>query len=49
MIGADSLDYLTIDNLLETFGEGKGFCLGCFKGVYPVSTPIEIGKDHLER
>lgn len=49
MIGSDSLDYLTIDNLLETFGEGKGFCLGCFKGVYPVSTPIETGKDHLER
>ncbi|SHJ99309.1 amidophosphoribosyltransferase [Clostridium cavendishii DSM 21758] len=49
MIGADSLDYLTINNLLKTFGEGKGFCLGCFNGVYPVATPIETSKDHLER
>ncbi|GIM30542.1 amidophosphoribosyltransferase [Clostridium polyendosporum] len=49
MLGADSLDYISIDNLLETFGEKEGFCLGCFSGVYPVSTPIETSKDHLER
>lgn len=49
MIGADSLDYLTLDNLLEGLARKYGFCLGCFNGVYPVSTPIEIDKNHLER
>lgn len=48
-IGADSLGYISIDGLLSCFGEKKGFCLGCFSGVYPVSTPIETDKDHLER
>ena len=49
MIGADSLDYLSMENLLKALGEDKGFCLGCFNGVYPVSTPIETDKNHLER
>lgn len=49
IMGADSLEYLEIDNLLEALGKDKGFCLGCFNGVYPVSTPIETAKDHLER
>jgi amidophosphoribosyltransferase len=48
-IGADSLGYISIEGLLECFGDKKGFCLGCFNGVYPVSTPIETDKDHLER
>jgi amidophosphoribosyltransferase len=48
-IGADSLGYISIDGLLSCFGEKKGFCLGCFSGVYPVSTPIETDKDYLER
>jgi amidophosphoribosyltransferase len=48
-IGSDSLGYISIDGLLKCFGEKKGFCLGCFNGVYPVSTPIETSKDHLER
>jgi len=48
-IGCDSLGYLTIDGLLDSLDSKKGFCLGCFKGVYPVSTPIEAGKDILER
>jgi amidophosphoribosyltransferase len=48
-IGADSLGYISIDGLLSCFGEKKGFCLGCFSGIYPVSTPIETDKDHLER
>ncbi|MGL5766599.1 MAG: amidophosphoribosyltransferase [Sarcina sp.] len=49
-IGVDSLDYLTIDNLLESLSSGcssKGYCLGCLNGVYPVSTPIEQGEDIL--
>ena len=44
-IGADSLGFLSIDGLLESMGKGKGFCLGCFSGVYPLSAPIENRMD----
>lgn len=47
-IGADSLGYISIEGLLETLNADKGFCIGCFNGVYPVSAPMETPKDHLE-
>jgi amidophosphoribosyltransferase len=47
-IGADSLGYISIKGLLGALGENKGFCLGCFNGIYPVETPMEKPKDHLE-
>ncbi|MCS5422657.1 MULTISPECIES: amidophosphoribosyltransferase [Psychrilyobacter] len=36
-IGADSLDFLKLDNLTNTLGS-KNFCMGCFNGIYPMST-----------
>lgn len=48
-IGADSLGYVSMEGLLKSLGEEKGFCLGCFKGVYPVSAPIETPKERMER
>lgn len=48
-IGADSLGYISQEGLINSLCPDQGFCLGCFSGVYPVSTPIEIAKDHLER
>jgi amidophosphoribosyltransferase len=47
-IGADSLGYLSIEGLLKSLGHTH-FCLGCFKGTYPVSAPYENDKDRLER
>ncbi|MGH4121191.1 amidophosphoribosyltransferase [Clostridium sp.] len=47
-IGADSLGYLSIEGLLKSLGR-TNFCLGCFKGTYPVSAPFENDKDRLER
>lgn len=47
-IGADSLGYLSIGSLLKTLGEDKKFCLGCLKGVYPISAPMEVDKDRFE-
>lgn len=47
-IGADSLGYLSVEALLKTLGKNKKFCLGCFKGVYPVSAPMETDKDRFE-
>jgi amidophosphoribosyltransferase len=38
IIGADSLDYLGMADLMKTVeGSGCGFCKGCFDGDYPVS------------
>ena len=48
-IGADSLGFLSMDGLLETLGIQKGFCMGCFSGIYPLSAPIETPKGHLEK
>ena len=39
VIGADSLDYLTLPNLAKVLGS-EDFCLGCFDGEYPVCTPM---------
>ncbi|WMJ81402.1 amidophosphoribosyltransferase [Clostridium sp. MB40-C1] len=49
LIGSDSLAYLSMNGLLSIFKNKKGFCMGCFNGVYPMSAPIENSKEHLER
>lgn len=37
IIGADSLHYLTVEDLLKTVeGAGCNFCVGCFSGEYPL-------------
>ena len=51
MIDADSLEYLSLDNLRK-IAEGsnmKGFCEGCFTGKYPIDVPDEIQKDKFEK
>lgn len=51
MIDADSLEYLSLDNLRK-IAEGsnmKGFCEGCFTGKYPIEVPDEIQKDKFEK
>lgn len=40
-IGADSIEYLSIDGLLKSLNKQNGYCLGCFRGEYPMSTPSE--------
>ncbi len=36
-MGADSLDFLSVDNLLKISNEeDPGFCVGCFSGTYPM-------------
>ena len=37
-IGADSLQYLSLDGLHNALGREDGFCLGCLNGIYPIST-----------
>ncbi|NLM35286.1 MAG: amidophosphoribosyltransferase [Clostridiales bacterium] len=48
-IGADTLQYISMEGLLNSFQKHHRFCLGCFNGEYPISTPIETLKERLER
>ena len=50
IIGADTLEYLSIENLKEITKGCKmdNFCMGCFTGKYPIEVPKEIKKDRFE-
>lgn len=50
-IGADSLEYLSLEHLREIAkaSNAKGFCEGCFTGTYPIDVPEEIQKDSFEK
>ena len=40
ILGADSLAYISIENLKEAIGADGGFCDACFTGDYP--TPVAL-------
>ncbi len=41
--GADSLAYISMDNLIEAVGSPKsGFCRACFDGEYPITIPDDV-------
>lgn len=51
-IGLDSLNYLSMDGLLEAAGatrENHSFCLACFDGEYPVPFQEEVRKNCFEK
>ena len=49
-IGADSLDYLTIPNLVAATHQTQGeLCLGCFTRDYPIDVQLAFDKFELER
>ncbi len=50
-IGADSLEYLSLENLRK-IAKGsniKNFCDGCFTGKYPIEVPKELEKESFEK
>ncbi|MFA5844819.1 MAG: amidophosphoribosyltransferase [Coriobacteriia bacterium] len=51
-IGADSLAYLGVDDMVEATGrDAEDYCLACFTGDYPIEIPeaVRRGKMALER
>jgi amidophosphoribosyltransferase len=49
-IGADSLEFLDVDNLVEAIAVGKeSLCLGCFTQEYPIDVQLPLDKFALER
>ena len=51
IIGADSLGYLSVDNVKKiAYGcAGKGYCTACFDGEYPTEIPQNTKKNRFER
>jgi amidophosphoribosyltransferase len=48
-IGADSLQYLSLEGLEEAIGRPmEGHCVACFCGDYPLDLDEDLGKDSLE-
>ena len=48
-VGADSLEYLSLERLKESTGAvGAGFCDACFTGEYRVDVPVNLRKEVLE-
>jgi amidophosphoribosyltransferase len=39
ILGADSLAYISVENLKEAIGADGGFCDACFTGDYPTALP----------
>lgn len=40
IIGVDSIGYLSMEGMYKSLQDKKGVCVGCFNGVYPVSTSL---------
>ena len=40
VLGADSLAYLSLENLKAAIGVDTGFCDACFSGDYPTTVPV---------
>jgi amidophosphoribosyltransferase len=49
-LGVDSLEYLTIDELLEAVSEAgtENFCHACFSGMYPIQVDVKFKKEIYE-
>jgi len=41
-IGADSLNYLSLEGMLDAADKTKGYCTACFTGIYPVLDEEEL-------
>ncbi len=50
IIGADSLSYLSLENLGMLIGvqKGEGYCSACFDGCYPTEVPTQTNKNRFE-
>ena len=51
IIGADSLGYLSVENVkrIAGAGDGCGYCTACFDGKYPTEIPTDTRKDRFEQ
>ena len=48
LIGADSLEYLSVNGLKEAIDYQENYCIGCFTKEYPIPVQMEMDKLKLE-
>jgi len=48
-IGADSLEFLSIEGLKRSIDFKDNYCMGCFSKEYPMPVQLEIDKMRLEK
>jgi amidophosphoribosyltransferase len=39
-VGADSLQYLSLDGMMRAVGRKEGYCQACFTGKYPLDVDV---------
>jgi len=44
-VGADSLEYLSVESLLKAVDHPQNYCTGCFTGEYPAPVPNGFDKE----
>ena len=47
-IGADSLEYLSLERMMNAIGRKEGYCNACFTGQYPISVQLHGTKTGFE-
>jgi amidophosphoribosyltransferase len=47
-IGADSLQFLSLEGMMKAIGRDDGYCNACFTGRYPIDIGRAAGKDDFE-
>lgn len=47
-IGADSLEYLSLDRMMAAIGRTEGYCNACFTGIYPIPVHLHATKTGFE-
>ncbi len=48
-VGADSLNFLSLDGMMRAVGSTEGYCQACFTGEYPVPVDLSSAKTGFER
>ncbi len=48
LVGADSLAYLSLEQMMSAISTDKGYCNACFTGDYPLPVPVGITKNGFE-
>lgn len=48
LLGADSLNYLSLDGMMQAIGETDGYCNACFTGRYPFEIKQPAWKNQFE-
>ncbi len=49
ILNVDSLEFLSVENVVKLSKENIGYCTACFSGNYPIKPKTERSKSHLEQ